>query len=188
MTINLSAVPGLTLRPWRAEDLPSLVAAHQDPMMQRFLDNRVAGMAEARVWLAAQEAGWTDGTRCSFAVIEDVRAEAGPIGHVVVKRLGLAGPGGSGGSGGDGTASGPAEIGYWTATGVRGRGIAPAAVSAVAEWALRQVPRLQLLHSVENHASCRVAEKSGFAFADHLPAHPPRFPDEGHRHVRESTI
>ena len=176
MTIILSAETGLTLRPWRAGDLPSLVAAHQDPMMQRFLDNRVAGVEEARAWLAVQEAGWTDGTRCSFAVIEDVRVDAGPIGHVVVKRLGPA------------AATGPAEIGYWTATEVRGRGIAPAAVSAVAEWALQRVPRLQLLHSVDNHASCRVAEKSGFAFAAHLPAHPPRFPDEGHLHVRESTI
>ena len=174
MTIILSTEPGLTLRPWRAEDLPSLVAAHRDRMMQRFLDNRVADVEEARAWLAVQEAGWADGTRCSFAVIDDAKGDAGPIGYVTVKRLGI------------GATS--AEIGYWTATEARGRGIAPAAVSAVAEWALQQVPRLQLLHSVDNHASCRVAEKSGFAFDAHLPAHPPRFPDEGHRHVRESTI
>jgi RimJ/RimL family protein N-acetyltransferase len=172
MTITLSAEPGLTLRPWRAEDLPSLVAAHRDPMMQRFLDKRVAGAEEADAWLSVQEAGWAEGTRYSFAVLEE--GNTNPLGHVAVKGLG------------PGAVS--AEIGYWIAAEARGRGTAPAVVSAVAEWALQQVPRLQLLHSVDNHASCRVAEKSGFAFASLLPAHPPRFPDEGHLHVRGSTI
>ena len=172
MTIILSAKPGLTLRPWREEDLPVLIAAHQDPMMQRWLSTRVSDAAEAHAWLAAQEAGWADGTRCSFAVLE--AGNTNPLGHVAVKRLG---PGAT-----------SAEIGYWTSPEVRGRGIAPSAVSAVAEWVLQQVPRLQLLHSVDNRASCRVAEKSGFPFASVMPPHPPRFPDEGHLHVRESVI
>jgi RimJ/RimL family protein N-acetyltransferase len=172
MTIILSTEPGLTLRPWREEDLPALIAAHQDPMMQRWLATRVADAAEADAWLAAQQAGWADGTRCSFAVLG--AGTTTPLGHVAAKGLG---PG-----------TRPAEIGYWIAAEARGRGIAPAAVSAVADWVLQRVHRLELLHSVDNHASCRVAEKSGFAFASFLPAHPPRFPDEGHVHVRESTI
>ncbi|WP_042396111.1 GNAT family N-acetyltransferase [Streptacidiphilus carbonis] len=171
-TIILSVDPGLTLRPWRDEDLPSLLAAHRDPAMKRWLASRIEDPEQGRAWLAAQEAGWADGTRCSFAVVE--AGNPSPIGHVVAKRLR------------PGAAS--AEIGYWVSVEARGRGIAPSAVSAVAEWALRRVARLQLLHDVGNHASCRVAEKTGFALESVLPPHPPRYPDEAHVHVRTAAI
>jgi RimJ/RimL family protein N-acetyltransferase len=46
----------------------------------------------------------------------------------------------------------------------RGTGVAPAAAEAVCAWAFDVgFHRLELQHSTRNPASCRVAEKSGFA-------------------------
>jgi hypothetical protein len=109
-TIILSVDPGLILRPWRDEDLPSLLAAHRDPAMKRWLASRIEDPEQGRAWLAAQEAGWADGTRCSFAVVE--AGNPSPIGHVVAKRLR------------PGAAS--AEIGYWVSVEARGGGLHPA--------------------------------------------------------------
>jgi RimJ/RimL family protein N-acetyltransferase len=56
------------------------------------------------------------------------------------------------------------EIGYWVAAEFRGHGVAPRAVSMLADWALRSLPltRIELTPDVENRASHRVAEKAGF--------------------------
>lgn len=84
--------------------------------------------------------------------------------------------------------SGSAEVGYWTAAPARGRGVAPLALRALGDWAFEAfagdgLMRLELLHQVDNEASCRVAEKSGYGFAEVLPARPP-WPRDGHLHVR----
>ncbi|MBM0237448.1 GNAT family N-acetyltransferase [Micromonospora sp. ATA32] len=84
-----------------------------------------------------------------------------------------------------------AEVGYWTAAPARGRGVAPRALEAVTGWAFTRfaaagLTRLELLHQVDNPASCRVAEKAGYRFEEVLPARPP-FPRDGHRHVRSSS-
>ena len=57
-----------------------------------------------------------------------------------------------------------AEIGYRVAPWARGKGVATAALQSVADWAFGTLglTRLQLLHGLENAASCRVAQKSGF--------------------------
>ncbi|WP_324618050.1 hypothetical protein [Streptomyces dysideae] len=44
--------------------------------------------------------------------------------------------------------------------------------------------RLELLHQADNAASCRVAQKTGYASAAHLPAAPPELPLDGHLHTR----
>lgn len=92
------------------------------------------------------------------------------LGHVVVKAA----------------SADTAEVGYWTAAHARGRGIAARAVDTVSDWALetRETVALTLLHAAGNHASCRVAVKCGYVLHDELPAAPPAFPAEGHRHVR----
>ena len=51
----------------------------------------------------------------------------------------------------------------------------------------RPLERLELIHSVGNHASCRVAEKAGFAFSAVLPPLLPDFPDDGHLHIRRGS-
>ena len=65
------------------------------------------------------------------------------------------------------------------------------ALTALADWAFATfahegLTRLELLHQVDNTASCRVAEKSGFALSGLLPAAPPAFPLDGHRHIRQA--
>jgi len=177
MTVVLSVppagpAPALRLRPWRSDDLPALVAAHRDPLLRRWLATSLAGEAEARQWLDAQDAGWARATRLSFAVVADAD-DSSPLGHVVVKT----------------GSAGTAEVGYWTAAHARGRGIAARAVDTLSHWALSTqdvvaLTQLELLHASGNHASCRVAVKCGYALHDLLPASPPAFPNEGHRHVR----
>lgn len=56
------------------------------------------------------------------------------------------------------------HVGYWVAADVRGRGVATAALSALARWAFDDVglQRLELVTDPENRASQRVAEKVGF--------------------------
>lgn len=58
-----------------------------------------------------------------------------------------------------------AEIGYRVAPWARGQGVGTAALRSVAGWAFAALglTRLQLLHALENPASCRVATKAGFA-------------------------
>ncbi|GII56297.1 putative acetyltransferase [Planotetraspora thailandica] len=182
MTVILHAeptasAPALWLRPWRPDDADALLAAHRDPLLRHRLTTPLATGAQARRWIDAQSAGWETGSRFSFAVLGH---DAGtPIGHVVVKVTGLEDP----------SCSSTAEVGYWTSAGVRGRGVAGRALETVSRWALgsqRIVPlvRLDLLHAVDNHASCRVADKCGYVLQSVLPAQPPVFPHEGHLHVR----
>ena len=56
------------------------------------------------------------------------------------------------------------ELGYRVAPWARGRGIATIAVRSVTDWAFGflGLTRMQLIHAVDNSASCRVAEKAGY--------------------------
>ncbi|MET9630143.1 GNAT family N-acetyltransferase [Lentzea sp. NPDC006480] len=161
MTINL--------RPWRADDLPALLAAHRDPALRRWLATSLTDEAQARQWLEVQAAGWDSATRFSFAVVTAGNA----VGHVVVK-MGEAGT---------------AEVGYWTAPQARGHGIAARAVETATGWAFHtlNLTRLSLVHAEDNQASCRVAEKCGYVLNEHVPAAPPEFPVGAHRHVRKNS-
>ncbi|MFF6910256.1 GNAT family N-acetyltransferase [Streptomyces sp. NPDC012389] len=84
-----------------------------------------------------------------------------------------------------------AKVGYRTVARARGRGVAPRALEALTDWAFTTfaaegLVRPELLHQVDNVASCRVAEKAGYAFAEVLGALPPEFPLDGHLHVRRA--
>ncbi|MFJ9570707.1 GNAT family N-acetyltransferase [Streptomyces bacillaris] len=167
---------GLLLRPWREEDVPALLEAYDDPVMRQWVRLPVSTPEEAARWLELQHEGWASGTRFSFAVT-DVSRGGELVGNLALKRPG----------------PGPerAEVGYWTAAWARGRGVAPRALEALTAWAFAAfaeegLVRLELLHQVDNVASCKVAEKSGYAFAELLDALPPEFPLDGHLHVREA--
>ncbi|MFE3499832.1 GNAT family N-acetyltransferase [Kitasatospora sp. NPDC059146] len=163
---------GLLLRPFEDADAPALIEAYRDGTLRRYTRTYPDGPERAAHWLAVQYEGWANGTRYAFAVLE-----AGElVGNVVLKR---------------GTPGGErAEVGYWTAAAARGRGVAPRAVEALTVWAFEAFAadgllRIDLLHEGDNDASCRVAEKSGYAFAEVVPAFPPSYPLDGHRHCRK---
>ncbi|MGW5781215.1 GNAT family N-acetyltransferase [Streptomyces sp. NPDC003863] len=173
-----ACLPALGLRAWQPDDVDALVAAHRDPALRRWLMTTINSEADARRWIDEQRQAWVDGTRFAFAVLEDDGAGFGPpVGHVAVKPSG----------------EGSVEVGYWTAAEVRGRGVASRALEAAVRWVLAERPagppvaRFELFHAVDNAASCRVADRCGFALEAVLPAQPPTFPTEGHLHVRTET-
>jgi [ribosomal protein S5]-alanine N-acetyltransferase len=59
---------------------------------------------------------------------------------------------------------GQGEVSYWICPHARGRGLASDSVNGVSGWALESVGfwRLEIRHSVNNPASCRVALHAGF--------------------------
>jgi len=162
-----STRPALVLRPWEETDAVSLVEVHRDPAMRRWLRATITSAKDAAAWLATQQEGWRTGNRLSFAVHD---GEQRLLGCVVLKNP-----------------STSPEVGYWTATHARGLGVATRAVDTLSEWAFAThgLAQIELLHQADNVASCRVAEKSGYALRSTLPATPP-FPLEGHLHVRHA--
>lgn len=172
----------LLMRPWREEDLPALSKAYEDPAMRRWLATQVSGVEEAADWLEAQRTGWATGTRFAFAVTDGGREdgrEGEPLGNIVLKR--------------PDPRNGRAEVGYWTTAAARGRGVASRALARLTDWAFTNfaeqgLVRLELLHQVDNEASCRVAEKCGYVLARVIPALPPDYPLDGHVHLREAPV
>ncbi|MGW2016649.1 GNAT family N-acetyltransferase [Streptomyces sp. NPDC001927] len=168
--------PALLLRRWNLMDAAGLVELYQDSALRRWTSAALDDEAGAMRWVRDQQKGWHAGNRFSFAVVESGtpgRSEE-LVGHVVLKR------------GAPGAPS--AEVGYWTAAHARGRGVAPRALRALTEWAVTAfagegLERLELLHQVDNGASCRVAQKCRYELTTLLPAAPPAFPLEGHRHT-----
>ncbi|MEU4214859.1 GNAT family N-acetyltransferase [Actinoplanes sp. NPDC026623] len=167
------ATGGLTLRPWRDDDAAALIVAADDPMLRRWTKVRAADADEAREWLGVQHRGWQAGDRYSFAVLDDGQRL---VANVALK---LPDPG-----------AGVAEVGYWTAGYARGQGVAPRALAALTGWVFATFPglrRLDLLHQIDNTASCRVAQKCGYPYEATLRAEAP-YPREGHLHVRYQPV
>ena len=156
-----------------------MVAAHRDPVMRRWLRHPVTSAGEARRIIQARRTDWAAGICFSFAVLLAEPGVPGDlVGSVSIRGLEVAGVSG--------------EVGYWVTAPARGRGIAARAVDFACGWAFgrprqRPLERLELIHSVGNHASCRVAEKAGFAFSAVLPPLLPDFTDDGHLHIRRAS-
>jgi RimJ/RimL family protein N-acetyltransferase len=177
-----TGAPALALRPWLPRDAPAMVAAHTDPSMRRWLLRHIDDEAEALQAIEQHRDSWEDGVRYTFAVVprsaagdEDVDA-TDPIGSVTVRRL-------------DPRAE-VAEVGYWVAPAARGHGVAARATAVALEWVarlwqLQECParRFELIHTLGNDASCRAAERLGFAYERHLPPSV-KYPEPGHLHVR----
>jgi RimJ/RimL family protein N-acetyltransferase len=167
--------PALTLRPWTEDDIPALLKAYTDPEMRRWQLWCIDDEEQARQWLANRQRNWVEGTRFSFAVVAGEDGAGEPIGGVSIRRAA--------------EKREVAEVGYWTAAQARGNSVAPRAVEgmlawAETVWAADPVDRVNLIHTLGNDASCRVAIKLGFALAEVLSAYPPKFPEPGHLHVR----
>jgi RimJ/RimL family protein N-acetyltransferase len=187
--------PGLWLRPWRAEDMPALVAEMgreyptgglhpgRDQHPERHAGRRWTGPTDGQDavdWLASQDRGWAQGGWLTFAVLAEAAPGYGLAGHVSLKNRDDEGRLGERETG---------EIGYWTAVGARGRGVAPAAVRAVTAWAFETfgpagLRQIMLVHNIDNPASCRVADKAGYPYKEFSPARPPLWYEDGHIHLR----
>jgi RimJ/RimL family protein N-acetyltransferase len=101
----------------------------------------------ARSWLERYEEARADGTREAFAIRDD---RDGFLGLALVPTI-------------DREAR-TAELGYVVAPAARGRGVATEALRQLTSWAFGELNmlRLELLISVENGASKRVAERCGY--------------------------
>ncbi|MFF7777491.1 GNAT family N-acetyltransferase [Streptomyces tanashiensis] len=171
------SAPALVIRPWCKQDVPALVEACRDPALRHWTSSSVENDADAVRWVRDQQRGWAVGDRFGFAVLEAQpdSTHGRLVGNVVLKEVASGKP--------------SAEVGYWTAAHARGRGVAPRALEALTGWAFDTLgagwlKRLELLHQVDNSASCRVAQKSRYEFDSLLPAALPSFPLDGHLHIR----
>jgi RimJ/RimL family protein N-acetyltransferase len=101
----------------------------------------------ARTWLERYEEGRAAENREAFAVVDDAGEFLGLALAPEIDRD---------------TAT--AELGYAVTPGARGRGVASEALRQLTEWAFGQqgMVRLELLISVDNPASKKVAERCGY--------------------------
>jgi ribosomal-protein-alanine N-acetyltransferase len=145
----LSADGGLMLRPWSSGDASAVLAAYADPAVERWHGYRMDTLDEAADMIRRWEQGWQAEAAANWAV---VAGSGGPLaGRMALRMMDLH--------------EGVAECAYWTVAGFRGRGVAVSALAALTSWAFGAgFHRLFLRHSVTNPASCRVAEKSGYAY------------------------
>lgn len=139
----------LLLRPWRPEDAPVLVAAFRDPEIRRWHLRQVTSPREAAEWIEDAAASWRAEGAAQWLVTAAGTGTA--LGRVCLRDMDLR--------------HGLAEAGYWMLPEARGAGVASRALATVTHWALGTLGlhRLELMHSVHNAPSCRVAERCGYA-------------------------
>jgi RimJ/RimL family protein N-acetyltransferase len=103
----------------------------------------------ADTWYEGYAKGRRDGTREAFAVVDD---SSKLLGIALAPRL-------------DSTTR-TGELGYLVAPSARGRGVASAALSQLTDWAFAEhdLVRIELLISVANEPSKRVAARCGYIF------------------------
>jgi len=136
------------LMPLGEEHLPDVAAMVADPGVVRFT-RFPAPLPEGFVaqWYARYRDGRTDGTCGAFAIVDAAGAFLGLALAVHID-----------------CQAHEAELGYMLAPGGRGRGAATQALRLLSDWAFGSLglQRLQLLISVDNQASSRVAKRAGY--------------------------
>ncbi|HEX5192574.1 MAG TPA: GNAT family N-acetyltransferase [Solirubrobacteraceae bacterium] len=138
-----------TLRPWRAADLQTLVAAGQDPLVHRFRHSLPNGTDEAAAWLQRTETARRNGERLELAITtHDEPTHA--LGSVSIW--------------GFHPRNRTALVSYWLLERGRGHGRTTSAVTLVARWAFTALGLERLMARVEtaNGPSQRVVERCGF--------------------------
>lgn len=141
---------GLLARPWLPTDAAFLRRTFQDPDIQQWHVRRMDSDDEARDWVAGWPRRWVQETDTSWAIAR-IETDAA-IGQVGLRDVRLS--------------EARAQMSYWIDAGARGRGTASRAAAAVAGWGMTVLglQRVGLAHAVSNLASCRVAERAGFAY------------------------
>jgi RimJ/RimL family protein N-acetyltransferase len=137
------------LEPLNESHVAAVDAMLADPDVMRFTRVPDPTPADfAREWLHLYEAGRESGTREGFAALG---ADGTFLGVALAFDI-------------DRT-EGELELGYIVAPEARGRGAGTAILRALTDWAFAAtgVTRIRLVIDVENPASLRVAERSGYA-------------------------
>ena len=126
-----------------------MVETFQDPTIQQWHLRRADSEDEAQEWIRQWQRGWETEAGGHWAVVD--AGQGSLLGRVSLQSIIMAG--------------GQTEISYWTVPGARGQGVCSRAVARLSDWALDEAGfhRLELGHSASNPASCRIAEKTGFA-------------------------
>jgi RimJ/RimL family protein N-acetyltransferase len=140
---------GITLRPWRPDDVPFVYDSCQDPEIQRWTTvPRPYSATHAVQFVAHTAAARTQGTLYAFAVTNTDTGEL--LGAIDLRDV----------------TDGQGLIGYWLAPECRGRGVATAALDALAAWAFAEMGlrEVRVRIASTNGASLRVAERAGFRF------------------------
>ena len=136
------------LRPPSPREAADVLAMAADPDVRRW--NPLGSVTDEETALAwcVKWADWAAAGSAQFNVLDATSGRL--LGMVAVHQI-------------DHDA-GNAELGYRVAPWARGQGIATVALRCVSDWAFGalELTRLQLLHAVDNAASCRVAEKAGY--------------------------
>lgn len=137
----------VVLRPWHGDDAATVQAAFECPDIQRWHVQRMDDEDEARAWIAGWADRWAAETGASWAIAAGEQV----LGQVGLRAIMLF--------------EASADVSYWVVPAARRRGLAGAAVRALASWAFGELGlhRLGLKHSTANEASCRVAGAAGFA-------------------------
>ena len=143
----LSAAQGLLLRPWEPADAPTFLSAYQDDEIRRWHTRRPLTEADVREWFDAYRQDWEREKGGHWAVARD---DGEVLGRIALRGFNFD--------------DGIAGAAYWVLPTARGAGVASSALTALTLWAMEEVGfhRLHLDHSTRNHASCRVATKSGY--------------------------
>jgi RimJ/RimL family protein N-acetyltransferase/nitrite reductase/ring-hydroxylating ferredoxin subunit len=141
----------ISVRPFRAEDVPAIVAACQDPETQRWMPLIPVPYteADARRYVLMTLHAWDDGTSAEFAIVQaNTDTLLGSVGLVL------------------GPNPRRHAMGYWISPEARGNGYAERAVRLVARWGFENLgfERLALWTLPGNVASQVVAERSGFRY------------------------
>jgi RimJ/RimL family protein N-acetyltransferase len=135
------------LRPWRRDDVDAIVAACQDPELQRWTQVPVPYRREDAEGFVAGIASGTWAAGGALFAVEP--RDGGPL----LASIGLF-P----------ASDGFAEAGYWTVAEHRGRGYTTEALGVLADWVFGHLGlrRLELHVDPANVGSRRVAERAGF--------------------------
>jgi RimJ/RimL family protein N-acetyltransferase len=143
----LSATGGLLLRPWERTDAPIFLTAYQDSEIRRWHTRRPLSESHVQEWFDAYRQDWEREIGGHWAI---AREDGEVVGRVALRGFDFD--------------DGAAGMAYWVLPAARGGGVATCAVTALSVWAIETIGfhRLYLDHSTRNHASCRVATKSGY--------------------------
>lgn len=151
--MNLLALTTCTIRPWRLDDIESLVWHADNPNVAQYLRHAFPSpytLADGEAWLARSAA---EERPTNFAIEVDGAAVGGiglRLGEDVHRR--------------------GAEIGYWLGEAYWGRGIVTEAVGALTRWGIEEfnLVRIDAHVFAPNAGSARVLEKNGYVLEGRL--------------------